>query len=44
MDLKFSEADLTFRQEVVSFLEAEYPEDIKARSRTRGFLWKKMKL
>ena len=29
MDLKFSESDVTFRQEVVDFLESEYPEDIK---------------
>jgi hypothetical protein len=43
MDLKFSESDLQFRQEVVSFLETEYPEDIK-RSRIKEFLWKKMKL
>ena len=35
MDLKFSEADLTFRQEVVNFLEAEYPEDIKAKQDKR---------
>ena len=35
MDLKFSEADRTFRQEVVNFLEAEYPEDIKAKQDKR---------
>ena len=29
MDLKFSEADVTFREEVVNFLETEYPDDIK---------------
>ena len=35
MDLKFSEADVTFRQEVVTFLENEYPEDIKEKQDKR---------
>ena len=35
MDLKFSESDVTFRQEVVSFLETEYPEDIKEKQDKR---------
>ena len=35
MDLKFSESDLQFRQEVVSFLESEYPEDIKEKQDKR---------
>ena len=35
MDLKFSESDVTFRQEVVDFLESEYPEDIKEKQDKR---------
>ena len=35
MDLKFSEADVTFRQEVINFLETEYPEDIKEKQDKR---------
>ena len=35
MDLKFSEADVTFREEVVNFLETEYPDDIKEKQDKR---------
>ena len=35
MDLKFSESDLQFREEVVSFLETEYPDDIKEKQDKR---------
>ena len=35
MDLKFSEADIAFRQDVVDFLNSEYPEDIKEKQDKR---------
>ena len=35
MDLKFSESDVAFRQEVVNFLKSEYPEDIKEKQDKR---------
>ena len=35
MDLKFSESDVAFRQEVVDFLKNEYPEDIKEKQDKR---------
>ena len=35
MDLKFSEADVTFREEVINFLETEYPDDIKEKQDKR---------
>ena len=35
MDLKFSEADVTFREEVVNFLETDYPDDIKEKQDKR---------
>ena len=35
MDLKFSESDVIFRQEVVTFLENEYPDDIKEKQDKR---------
>ena len=35
MDLKFSESDIAFRQEVAHFLQTEYPEDIKEKQDKR---------
>ena len=35
MDLKFSEADVDFRQEVAYFLETEYPADIREKQDKR---------
>ena len=35
MDLKFSDSDITFRQEVIDFLAAEYPSDIKEKQDKR---------
>ena len=35
MDLTFSDSDLSFRQEVVTFLENEYPVDIKEKQDKR---------
>ena len=35
MDLKFSDSDITFRQEVIDFLAAKYPSDIKEKQDKR---------
>ena len=35
MDLSFSKEDLDFRQDVVNFLDAKYPEDIRERQDKR---------
>ena len=35
MDLKFSDSDITFRQEVIDFLAAEYPSVIKEKQDKR---------
>ena len=40
MDLTFSDSDLSFRKEVVSFLENEYPSDIKEKQDKRVTLEK----
>ena len=35
MDLTFSDSDLSFRQEVIAFLNTEYPSDIKEKQDKR---------
>ena len=35
MDLTFSDSDLSFRQEVIAFLDTEYPSDIKEKQDKR---------